>query len=39
LTAVGTYARLLSDAADSPLVDDVGDADQFFGGALINYRF
>jgi MipA family protein len=36
---LGTYARLLNDAKDSPIVDDVGDANQFFGGALINYPF
>lgn len=39
VAVVGTYARLLGDAEDSPIVDDVGDANQFFGGALINYRF
>ena len=39
VTGVATYARLLGDAKDSPIVDDVGDANQFFGGALINYRF
>ena len=36
---LGTYARLLNDAKDSPIVDDVGDANQFFGGALIIYQF
>jgi MipA family protein len=36
---LGTYARLLNDAKDSPIVDDVGDANQFFAGALINYQF
>jgi outer membrane protein len=39
VAALGTYARLIGDAEDSPVVDDVGDANQFFGGALINYRF
>jgi MipA family protein len=39
VAVIGTYARLLGDAEDSPVVDDVGDANQFFGGALINYRF
>jgi hypothetical protein len=33
MAALGTYARLLGDAEDSPVVDDVGDANQFFGGA------
>ena len=36
---LGTCARLLNDAKDSPIVDDAGDANQFFGGALINYQF
>jgi outer membrane protein len=39
VTALASYTRLLDDAADSPIVDDAGDANQFFGGALINYRF
>jgi outer membrane protein len=39
VAALGTYARLLGDAEDSPVVDDVGDANQFFGGVLVNYRF
>jgi outer membrane protein len=39
VTALATYARLLGDAADSPVVDDVGNENQLFGGALINYRF
>jgi MipA family protein len=39
VAGVATYARLLNDAKDSPIVDDVGDANQFFGGALINYQF
>lgn len=33
------YSRLLDDAADSPIVDDEGDANQFFGGIAISYRF
>jgi outer membrane protein len=39
VAVIGTYARMLNDAKDSPIVDDVGDANQFFGGALINYQF
>jgi outer membrane protein len=39
VAVLGTYARLLNDAKDSPIVDDVGDANQFFAGALINYQF
>ena len=33
------YNRLLGDAADSPLVDDVGSADQYGFGGGVFYRF
>ena len=33
------YSRLLNDAEDSPLVDDVGDKNQLGGGLAISYRF
>jgi outer membrane scaffolding protein for murein synthesis (MipA/OmpV family) len=33
------YKRLLNDAADSPIVDDKGSADQFFGGLFLTYSF
>ncbi len=33
------YTRLLGDAEDSPVTDDNGDANQLFGGLLINYTF
>ena len=33
------YKRLLGDAADSPVVDDEGDANQFIGGMVLIYRF
>lgn len=36
---VGRYRRLLEDAADSPIVEDEGDEDQFFAGLLVGYRF
>jgi outer membrane scaffolding protein for murein synthesis (MipA/OmpV family) len=39
VSALATYARLLDDAEDSPVVDDAGDENQFFGGALVNYTF
>ena len=39
VSALASYARLIEDAADSPVVDDVGDENQFFGGAMVNYRF
>ena len=39
VAVLGSYTRLIGDAEDSPVVDDVGDANQLFGGALINYRF
>ncbi len=36
LTLTGRYARLLGDAADSPVVET---ANQFSGGAAVSYRF
>lgn len=33
------YKRLLGDAADSPLVDGKGSADQFSTGLILSYRF
>jgi outer membrane scaffolding protein for murein synthesis (MipA/OmpV family) len=39
LTGLAGYSRLLGDAADSPLVDGDGSADQFFGGLGISYNF
>ena len=39
VTGVGRYARLLSDAEDSPVVDDRGDANQFVVGLLANFSF
>jgi outer membrane scaffolding protein for murein synthesis (MipA/OmpV family) len=38
LEGVGRYGRLLGEAADSPLVADVGDQNQFVGGLLIGYQ-
>ena len=32
-------ASQLGDAADSPIVDDAGDANQFRAGVLVNYTF
>jgi outer membrane protein len=39
VTALANYTRLIDDAADSPVVDDAGDENQFFAGALVNFRF
>ena len=33
------YKRLFSDAADSPIVDDRGDANQLFGGIAVLYTW
>ncbi len=33
------YTRLLGDAADSPIVDEDGSADQFIVGVSLGYRF
>jgi outer membrane protein len=38
-SVTATYTRLIGDAEDSPVVDDVGNENQLFGGVLINYRF
>lgn len=39
VTASASYKRLLNDAEDSPVVDDVGDENQFFGGLALTYSF
>ena len=39
LFAVGSYSRLIGDFKDSPLVSDVGDADQFFTALGLSYTF
>jgi MipA family protein len=39
VSVLANYTRLIDDAEDSPVVDDAGDENQFFGGALINYTF
>ena len=33
------YTRLVDDAEDSPVVDDEGNENQFFGGFLLKYAF
>jgi outer membrane protein len=38
LEGVGRYGQLLGEAADSPIVADVGDDDQFVSGLLIGYQ-
>jgi outer membrane protein len=39
VTGAVRYALLIGDAADSPVVDDEGDANQLLGAALISYTF
>ena len=39
LTGRAGYSRLLGDAADSPITDDAGAANQFFTGLGVVYRF
>jgi outer membrane protein len=39
VSLLANYARLIGDAADSPVVEEVGDENQLFGGALVNYMF
>lgn len=35
---IANYTRLVGDAGDSPVTDDAGSPDQFFGGLTIGYR-
>jgi outer membrane protein len=37
--AIANYTRLVGDAEDSPIVDDRGSANQFFGGLMVTYTF
>jgi outer membrane protein len=39
IMGVAGYKRLLGDAADSPIVEDEGNENQFYGGAFVIYRF
>lgn len=36
---IASYIRLLGDAEDSPVVDDEGNANQFFGSLIVVYGF
>ena len=39
IQATAGYTRLLGDAADSPIVEDHGDANQYSGGIIFIYTF
>lgn len=39
LTGIVSYKRMMEEAADSPIVADLGSKDQYFMGALLSYRF
>ena len=39
LDVLGQYKRMIGDADDSPVVDDEGEANQFFGGIVISYSW
>ena len=39
VTGRGSYTRLVDDAEDSPVVDDEGNPNQWFGGLMVNVRF
>jgi outer membrane protein len=39
LMGLASYTRLVGDAADSPVVEDEGDENQFFAGVLVVYSF
>jgi outer membrane protein len=36
---VAQYKRMLGDADDSPIVDDEGDENQYFGAVVVSYTF
>lgn len=38
VSAITRYSRLMGDAADSPIVDDVGDRNQWLGSLALNYQ-
>lgn len=38
IAVAASYFRLLSDAADSPIVDDVGSKNQLFGGVMVTFH-
>ena len=38
-TGLVGYKKLLDEAADSPVVDDEGDENQFMGGFMVTYEF
>lgn len=39
ISSIARYSRLFGDAADSPIVKEVGDANQWFGSLLMSYSF
>lgn len=39
VSTIARYSRLLADAADSPIVADVGNANQWLGSVILNYQF
>lgn len=39
VSSIARYSRLFGDAADSPIVSDVGDANQWFGSLIVTYSF
>ena len=39
ITGIGQYERMVDQAADSPVVEDEGSKNQWFGGLLVNYSF
>jgi MipA family protein len=39
INGLGSYSRIIGDAASSPVVEDRGSANQFFGGLGFSYTF
>jgi outer membrane protein len=38
-SVIAQYKRMVGDAEDSPIVDDEGEENQFFGGVVVSYTF
>ncbi len=39
LVIIGGWKRLLNDAKDSPVTNEVGDENQFIGGLYVSYSW
>lgn len=39
VSGIARYSRITGNAADSPIVDELGDASQWFGSIVVDYKF